>query len=661
MKNIKHFYIVLFFLFANINLSIAQKGRLKYADRMFNNKSYAYASEAYEDVIARNSDSSSVASKIAYCYNKTGNYDKALAWYRYIQRTGKLTKEEHLKLALLERHTENYEESKALIESYKKQYGSTGIPSDLIHKSIEEIKENIGDFKINDIEINSEASEIGVNYIDDNKIMFASSRRRNRSPMRIHGWTNQHFYDIYTAQIDEDGAIKNVEIMKSEARTKYHDGPAVLHKESGVVYFTRSNYIDGSRITNEENIVLLKILKGRLVNNEIVEVEELSINSDEYITAHPSISKDGTTLFFSSNRPGGYGGMDIYYVELDKNGNINGEPVNMGNRVNSSLNEVFPYFNSTENLLFFSSNGHYGLGGLDVYVSKLNHEKEVMELKNLGAPINTPYDDFSYISNDDQTAGFLSSNRPGSIGSDNIYSFTQGKPIINEINTTYYITGVIKDKESKDFLEDVKITIIDRYTNEVFTELTSEENGKFTTDVLPYHYDEQIDYQINLEKDGYLKVVSNINLSLQDEQSITLHMDMTEIVVNETDLNDIIDLAPIHYDLNSSYITKSAAKELDKVVQLLKENPNISIRLQAHTDSRGEDKYNMWLSKRRAKSAEKYIISKGISKKRISSIGFGETKLIYSDEEIESESSEDKKEELHQKNRRTEFIITNVE
>lgn len=715
---------------------------------MYETKSYYYASEAYEDVIARKVDSATVATKIADCYDKIGNTKKATDWYRFLNRKGLLTKEQHLRLALLERGLEDYNESDQLLASYEKKYGEVGLSKDT-KGSLDALKKDKGQFVLKLQKVNTPSSDMAASFYGKNDVLLASSKRRSKATMTLHSWVGDYFYDIYKAPVSENGEIGKMKLVSANAKTKFNDGPAVYNEKSGYVYFTRNNFFNGKKGLDQDKIVRLKIYKAKVDGNKFIDATELSINDNNYSTAHPSISEDGKRLYFSSDRPGGFGGMDIYYVNLDNDGNPMGSPINLGDKVNTNQNELFPNYNSLEKILFFSSQGHFGLGGLDVFVAKMDKAGSVTGIENVGSPINSPSDDFSFVNNDKQTKGFFTSNRNGGKGGDDIYGFDQKFPFRNSAvlkgntknlltkeglgdvkvyladkngkildSTTanengdfdlslatinadfqllgskdgfiqgqqsvkydntkmeyneevalmpildYFFSGVVKDKASKTPINDVKISITDITKDADFSKENTDNQGAFKTGLLPYKYNDKISYEFRFEKSGYVTktvALSDI-LALEGEIKVNnvLSIDLTKIEVGKTDLNDVIDISPIYFDLNKSDIRPDAAKELDKIVKIMKENPGMVIELGAHTDSRGSAAYNVTLSDKRAKSSAKYIISQGISKDRISGKGYGAKKLKISDAQIAKAKTDEEKEALHQQNRRTEFIIVKM-
>lgn len=728
----------------------SQQARIKYADKMYDNKGYYYASEAYEDALARKADSSVVAAKIADSYDKMGNIKKATDWYQYINRKGELDQSQYIRLALLERQMSNYDESQKLLAEFSSKYGANDVASNITESSV-----SIADLQNKKwfalkprLAINTPASEIGVSYFDcEDEILISSSKRRQKVVAHVHSWTGDYYYNVYRASVDQNGDISSKMKPLKEIDKKYNDGPISYNKEAGIIYFTRN--AEFSAIDDSRKSSFLKIYKAKLVNDKFKDVEEIGVNGEDFSTAHPSVSKDGKRLYFASDRPGGKGGMDIYYVNLDSEGNTSGSPINL-EKINTSENDMFPYYNSEEGLLFFASEGHFGLGGLDVFVSRVDKNGQAKDVENLGAPINSPYDDFSFINNGAQTNGFFVSNRPGGAGLDDIYAFDQTYVIRNravikgnlldlltnekiddgtiyiadnngnvldsvqsntdgtfsisipetinddfkligkkdgyveELATVtydsnkseyaqdlklmpvleYYFAGTITDKATGEPLEDVKVVVYDNNNNAVFVEELTAVDGGFKTDNLPYEYKDNISYRFTLEKDGYVTKSLDYGAILDQKEEILvssfLDFGLTEIEVGKTDLSDVIEIKPIFFDLNKFNIRPDAAIELDKVVAVMQDNPRMVIELRSYTDSRGSAAYNRTLSDRRAKSSAQYIISRGIAKDRIAGKGYGSTNPKYTDAEINKAATDEEKEAMHEKNRRTEFIVVRM-
>lgn len=745
MKSIIHIIIICFIPF----IASTQNSRMKHADKMYDQLAYFYAAEAYEDVLERSKDSAEVSINIADSYYRLGNVKKADAWYGYLYRKSKISKEQHIRYALLKRQLNDYTASNKLISEYESKYKSTDVTRNLK-------KENETLYKLSSIpslfgikqtpDINSESSDMGISFFGSDKVLIASSRKSGIRT-RVDGWTGGHYYDIYIGKMNILGEIKDLSLLKGKSKTKFHDGTTSFDVKNNILYFTRSNTSSSSKTEKGVEIVRLKIYQAEMVDNKFSSVNELHFNSESYSCAHPSISADGKFLYFASDMPGGYGGTDLYRVEIFGDGSF-GHPVNLGEKINTSRNESFPYVHPTENLLFFASDGHFGFGGLDVYVAKMNRSLEITKIENLGTPVNSISDDFGFINDSDQTMAFLSSNREGGKGSDDIYAFTQIAPIrstsvingnvtnmiskdkiqdahvivqnlngdlidsvqtdedgnfsvflddyaediilkcsapqynnaekiiVNIPNTSeynedislmpiidYYLTGIVREKSTKKPLEDVHIKVTSNYNKELV--LSSNTAGKFSSDILEYcTYNDTAEFYLVVEKEGYITKSIEVSKILDTDPQIAangeLPIELTKIDLGKTDLGEVLNLSPIYFDYDKYDVRPDAAIELDKVVKIMKENPKMVIELGSHTDSRGNDNYNLSLSDRRAKASAAYIISQGIDKQRITGKGYGKRKLKYTDKEITKADSQEEKERLHELNRRTEFIIVKM-
>lgn len=732
-------------------LAFAQEARLKYADRMFDEMAYVAAASGYEDVIDRGIDSAQVANKIAMSYDQSGEARKALEWYNYLQRTNKISKDELMRSVMLSREIGDYQGSINRAQLYKQKFGSNDVIDKLIaeNTTILQMKESNGNFAVQSQKINTSNSEFGVSYLSDNQVFVTSNKRKSLLVKRVDGQKGGSFYNLYTSQVDNNGQLKKLKRVKG-VNTKFNDGPAAFDAKNNLVYFTADNMKKGrKRLERDQNgVSKLKIYRAKLDGNKLKDVEELSFNNTAYSCAHPSLSADGKTLYFSSDKPGGMGGSDIYQVAVNSDGSL-GTPMNLGAKVNTSANEYFPYMHPTENLLFFSSDGQPGLGGLDVFVAKMNKTGVAKKIENLGAPINSSGDDFSYISNGTQNKGFLTSDRINGKGVDDIYSFTQQKAIksaatsngvvSDEIDNTpiadvlvivkdkngmivdsvrtaadgsyeldlsdieddftieaqkddyvlakkqvdyipsaeeykepirlmqeldYALAGNVFDKSTQQPIDDVKVTIVDRKTGKTIQNAMTD-NGKLNA-ALPddYNYGETLDLDVKYEKAGYMTVSKPLTEVLGKNEIIDINkgltVDLAKVETGKTDLNDIIAINPIYFDYSKWDIRPDAALELDKIVKVMKENPTMVIELGSHTDSRGNDKYNLDLSDHRAKASAAYIVSQGIDASRIKGKGYGETKLKVSNAVVAKAKTAEEKELLHQKNRRTEFIIVKM-
>jgi outer membrane protein OmpA-like peptidoglycan-associated protein len=382
---------------------------------------------------------------------------------------------------------------------------------------------------------------------------------------------------------------------------------------------------------NDQRENNLKIFKATLINGEWKNLEEFPYNSDDYSCGHPTLSEDGKTLFFVSDMPGSMGGTDLYKSQLDNGQWTN--PVNLGYTVNTAGNEMFPYIHH-DGALYFSSDAHNSLGGLDVFIT-YNNGLRWAQPENLNYPLNSSKDDFGFSLSSDDSSGFVTSSRASA---DKIYSFEKFPP-------TFNLFGSAKDKFSNMPVKDVLVEITDAKTGEVI-KMVSNENGKFELILRP-----ESEYRLYCTKLGCFSRTDKISTKgLKYSQDFYADFLVEPIIINKP-----IVLENIYYDFDKWNIREDAAKELDKLVKILNDNPKIDIEMGSHTDVRGNDQYNQILSDKRAKAAVDYLISQGIDSNRLSYKGYGEKVLVNACVNDVYCSEED-----HQKNRRTEFKVTEI-
>jgi outer membrane protein OmpA-like peptidoglycan-associated protein len=410
------------------------------------------------------------------------------------------------------------------------------------------------------------------------------------------------------------------------------------------MYFTRNNY--GKKLKRDKNGVNnLKIYRSRKVDGAWTEATELPFNSDEFSTGHPALSPDGKQLYFVSDRPGSLGETDIFVVDVYEDGGYS-DPRNLGPEINTERKEMFPFISDKK--LYFSSNGHIGLGGLDIYEVAIDEENGFQQVKNMGKPVNSKKDDFSYIVNEGTQKGFFASNRRGGKGDDDIYSFSRLLP--EELNLNA-IAGVVTEQITGEVMPEALVTLLDE-NNIKLKEVISDKDGSFVFEDL----DSNTKYTVKTTKEGYSEVVLNTLTKENELINVEVSLEKLEdLIVLEEGIKKI-KLNMIFFNFDKSNIREDAALELNRLVAVMKENPSMVIKIESHTDSRGNAQYNKYLSDRRAKSTRAYIISMGIDPKRIeSAIGYGEERLLNGcDGSIKCSSAQ------HQLNRRSEFIIVNM-
>ena len=451
------------------------------------------------------------------------------------------------------------------------------------------------------------------------------------SGRKTSAWTGNSYLDLYSMQKDSNGNWLSPELLQGDINGRLHEGPATFSEDGTIVYFTRSNYFKRKMVVNDAHENNLKIFKATLIDGKWKNLEEFTYNSDDYSVGHPTLSPDGKKLFFVSDMPGGLGGADLYLSEWD--GKKWGKPVNLGATINTHGNEVFPYYHS-DGALYFSSDAHNTLGGLDVFIT-YSDGKRWATPENLNYPLNSTKDDFGFSLNKNNTSGFVSSARASS---DKLYSFEKFPP-------TFNLYGIAHEKGSDLRIADVTVEITNMTTNERQV-IKSDREGKFKIPLKP-----ESEYHLLCTKMGCFTKTDKIStLGRKYSEDFYADFEVEKIVIDKP-----IVLENIYYDFDKWNIRPDAAVELDKLVKLLTDNPQIDIEMGSHTDSRGSDQYNLVLSEKRANAAVKYLISKGIDPGRLTYKGYGETVHVNNCKNNVQCSEED-----HQKNRRTEFKVKKI-
>jgi outer membrane protein OmpA-like peptidoglycan-associated protein len=410
--------------------------------------------------------------------------------------------------------------------------------------------------------------------------------------------------------------------------------------------------MNGKKRKDVQNSTLLKIYKATIVNATFINITELPFNSDQYNAAHPALSADEKTLYFASNMPGSLGQSDLYKVAINPDGSY-GNPINLGNVINTEGRETFPVVTS-DNEIYFASDGHPGLGGLDVFVSKLEKDENYKYVVNVGEPINSSQDDFGFLINENTRVGYVSSNREGGLGSDDIYKFKETKKI--EYPCEQLLKGVVIDKTTGFPLANSKVTLSDA-NYKMLNELTTDNEGKFNFGAVVC----DSNYYIKAEKSEYSTSEKSVIIPNESgETTVALELDKeVKVVKIGDDLFKAFQIKQIYFDLDKSFIRQDAEVELAKILDVLEQYPTMEIDVRSHTDCRQTASYNLSLSDRRAKATRTWIIQKGISKSRITGKGYGESQLVNNCE-CEPKNISSCTEAQHQENRRSEFIITKL-
>ena len=610
----------------------AQSNETKRADKHFNKYEFVEAATDYLKLVTDGKADTYVYSQLAESYFNVFNTVEAEKWYAKALETSSEPEMVYNYSQMLKANGK-YEESNTQLDLFASMR-----PAD--HRAtafrenpnyLPKILEKGKRFNVQNLAINSEVSDFG-GTLKNGKLYITSARNSNR---KTYGWNEEPFLDIYTAYVNDDGEFQTPSIIEQNINTKYHEGTVSFSPDGNTMYFSRESFYE--KVYQRDSITKYKISVLNLyksINQEgqWSEAEALSLNGDSYSVKNPSVSADGKTLYFASDKTGGYGNFDIYSAPIDENGSV-GDATNLGQKLNTEGQEMFPFI-SANNTLYFSSNGHLGLGGLDVFFAKIVDGK-VGPIRNIGIPVNGNADDFAFSINEETEEGFVSSNREGGVGSDDIYSIKKIQPICDVL-----VSVTVKDSKTGLILVGAAVSIQDADGN-IFGTKTSNTEG-----VVEYIIECNIDTKLVGSKIDYESGFTLVAGTSEEEVSA----DLLLTPIDEIILANKVILNPIYFDFDKSNINAQAAFELDKLVQLMNKYKSIVLSAESHTDSRGSASYNLSLSERRAMTTAQYVISKGIDASRITGEGKGETMPSV-------ECGGRCTEEEHQLNRRSEFLI----
>lgn len=640
----KYFLLSLFICFTcAMN---AQSSIIKKANKEFDTYDFINAREIYLKVVEDGYESAQVYKKLGDTYYFNSDYANAVKWYKELMKkySNEMEAVYYYRTAQSLKSIGEYQESKKVMGTFAEKSATTRIAE--IYANEYSTLDSLVDFQSKKFEVDNitkllSSSDFGPSFFMD-KLVYASSSQKTEGS-KVHNWSGLPYVDLYEAEITDDWEIANPKPIEGEINSPYHETTAAFTKDGNTMYFTRNNYINGKKKKNKEKIVTLKIYRAEKNDKGLwSNVEELPFNSDSYSVAHPALSPDETRLYFSSNMNGTLGESDIWYVKISESKNY-GTPINLGPEINTEARETFPYV-SKSNVLYFSSDGHLGLGGLDIFAVSLDSEGEFIKVTNLKQPINSNKDDFGFIINEEKQVGFVSSNRDGDEGSisDDIYRVWEKCGVIN-------IEGLVSDANTTQPLSNSKVTLLDE-NNNIVSQTTTDKKGKYTFKNL---VDCGKQYAVRGENDTreYTPTEKNIKTP-RGSKTMELNLELTPPDCAVDDLGCRLNLLPIYFDYGKHYIRKDAEVELAKILQALKQYPQLKIHIESHTDSRSSSSFNMKLSSRRAQSTLDWFVKKGISRSRLTAKGYGETQLLN-----ECSDGVECTDEQHQLNRRSMFII----
>lgn len=617
----KNLYIALSFVAISGSI-IAQNKDTKAADKLYSRYEYVTAAKEYQKLVDNGKGDGYVYKQLADTYYNMFNTTEAATWYAKATETSQ-DAETYFRYAQMLKANGKYEEANKQMTKF-----AAMAPNDLRAKSFKEnpnyVPKILGKearYTVNSLPVSSDKSDFGA-VMYDNTLYFTSARNGAR---KDYGWNKEPFLDVYKSTMGDTGTFSDATTV-TELNSKYHDGPVTISTDGNTMYFSSDSFREG--LFEKDKVNKLKLGKNNLYKatkngDTWGNITPVPFNSKDFSLSNPSLSRDGKTLYFSSNMSGSLGGVDIWKVAV--NGDTYGTPENLGNKVNTEGNESFPFIADDNSTLYFASSGKQGLGGYDVYQIDLAKGTEAV---NMGKPVNTEKDDFSFTFNKAKNIGFLSSNRNGN---DDIFSATPICAVDLLVHVTNAKTGEI--------LSNAKVSILDEKKNIITTE-TSDTKGDVN-----FRVECDKPYSIQASKDGYEGNVFAVAKSKGPSAKVDAALQPIDVIVTP----DAIVLKPIYFEFDKSNITQEGAFELDKLVQVMKNNDKLVIFAKSHTDSRGSDDYNLTLSDRRAKSTVQYIISKGIPAERISGKGMGETEPVVQCKPCT--------EEQYSQNRRSEFLI----
>ena len=650
--------IILIAILFTGNIIIAQNN-LQQAENMMQNFEFAKAAEYYENHFKTNKPLQKDLENIVNCYVNINDTKSAVKWLSELTKYNRIDPEYHFLNGRLLKTEGRYDESIVAFELYKtivpdnKDLADKWIEGSVFAKEwIEQdplfIVENMSDW-------NSDLADFALIKINDDYIITSDRKYQNQSYSEndIYSWTGTPYLKLYYIKTNgnETKSIKPID----ELNYIYHNGPASFCETTNTLWYTRTKMVKARKrnlnndptswvknVNIEEYINRLEIYSAKYHNGKWSDIKAFKYNDPSfYSVGHPAISPDGKTLYFVSDMPGGFGETDIYFSEKQTDGTWS-KPQNAGDIINSVGKEMFPYVDKDGNI-FFSSNGHPGMGGLDIFMSK-GSKDNWSKPENLKHPINSPKDDFAIFYTEPEKEGYFSSNRDGGKGSDDIYSFKYSPPPV----PTELIL-VVKTFERLDDGEIISLSGINVHYHKDGNDSYEFEIPEKSLGIYYTNIDCNTKYIIH----GINPEFFSQSKEIQTECETMTDTIFVELIFDRIIIDKPIVIENIYYDFDKWNIRPDAAIELDKIVTLLVENPQIIIELGSHTDSRGTHKYNDVLSQRRAESAVEYIISRGISSERITAKGYGERELVNHCSDGVSCSEEE-----HQMNRRTEFKVT---
>ncbi|MBE0390430.1 OmpA family protein [Flavobacterium sp. PL002] len=625
----------------------SQKNKIAKADKNYENYAYIDAIKTYEKVANKGYKSADMFEKLANAYYFNSKFDEAAKWYGelFTIDTVQVKTENYYRYAQSLRSINNNDKANEVMIEFNKLNHNDRRGKYFLNneKYISKIQARKGRYEVqNATNLNSQYSDYGTRFFLD-KIVYTTARDTGGLQQRKHSWTDQYFTNLYQANVDDSLTTANPTKFDATVRSRFHESTPTFTKDGKTMYFTRNNYLNGKKGKNENNTTLLKIYKATYEKGKWSNITALNIDSDLYNLAHPILSPDEMTLYFVSDMPGTLGQSDIFKSSINPDGTLS-TPINLGNSINTSGKETFPFL--TDGELYFSSDGYPGLGGLDIFESKINKDGSFGPVENIGSDINSSKDDFAFIINKKLKKGFFSSNKDGGMGSDDIYQFKD-----NFKKCKQSLAGTITDLKTKELIANCKLTLYENEFKNIGTTY-ADEKGRYAFEI-----ECGKTYRVRAEKEEYITEEKKIDVE-EITGTTLLDFDLDKEICKVAvggDLGKCFGIKMIYFEFDKSNIQLEAAIDLEKILDVLNQIPTMKLDIRSHTDSRGSSSYNEKLSDRRAKSTINWLLERGINSNRIIGNGYGENQLIN-----KCSDGVECSEEEHQLNRRSEFIITSL-
>jgi peptidoglycan-associated lipoprotein len=625
-RSLLFFCLLLVIVLASPVRSLAQ---MSSGDKAFEVQNYFLAIDSYKKAIKSKEKKALATYKVAECYRLMNDNKLAESWYARAIKAGYEEPELYLNYAGVLRGMEKYDDA---IEQYNTYLGLN--PTDSRAKwLLESCKlaktwmNTPSRYEVNNMKVfNSRQSDYALALYKNNGVIL-SSTREEATGKKLYGRIGEDFSDLFESTVDRRGKWGKLQVLQGDVNTAFNEGTATVNKTGTIMYFTRCSSKTGE----------CKIYMSRKAGNNWGKAEVIELFGDTVNVGQPSLSKDQKKLYFvADNAPGGQGGKDIWFMNKSR-GDSWDEPINLGPQINTEFDEMFPYIHEDDNTLYFASDGHPGMGGLDVFYSE-GSGTEWSQPVNMKFPINSGADDFAFIANARKDKGFLSTNRPGGRGSDDIWQW-----VLTPLQ--FNLSGQVYDDSTRRALSGAEVKLI-FVEDKSYIEAITDNRGMYT-----FKLREGVDYKIEVTRKEYFGDDTSLTTKgFEVSKDFVINIPLKAVPIEEVTLNDIL------YDFNSDKLTPKSKENLKVLIDMMKKSENLIIAINSHTDSRGSDEYNLDLSQRRAQSVVNYLIENGIDSARLQAKGFGETQLLN-----RCKNGVNCSEEEHQINRRTTFKVVSTD